>query len=100
MIHDAGATALAIGAPCHNIGLELETTVRIVITLDNFKETSLAKWTWDAIHPKNWHDELLLKTKRHEAEAAIFFTTGSTSRPKPVLHMTLFFGPLRTLSFQ
>jgi len=75
MISDAGAVALAVAAPYYDLGDELASTVRVVVAIDG---PAPNRWTWHV-------SEGGLGAAGGE-EAAVFFTTGSTSRPKAVLH--------------
>ncbi|KAJ8607475.1 hypothetical protein CTAYLR_009435 [Chrysophaeum taylorii] len=96
MIDDARATILAVGAPYRELGKELASCVRQVLSIDGATTTTTTKeempWTWNTDDDDGGGGGALFriarnpKARRDEVEAAIFFTSGSTSRPKPVLH--------------
>ncbi|KAJ8607476.1 hypothetical protein CTAYLR_009436 [Chrysophaeum taylorii] len=82
MIYDARATILAVGAPYHQVGQELATSVRQIISIDNAVRNP--DWTWSVAGATRGRPRRNLDDD--DDEAAVFFTSGSTSRPKPVLH--------------
>ncbi|KAJ8601742.1 hypothetical protein CTAYLR_006761 [Chrysophaeum taylorii] len=68
MIHDAGAKLVVVGSPYHALAQELGVPT---VSLDG-------PWRGTTRAP--------LEVGRRSDEAMVFFTSGSTSRPKPVLH--------------
>ncbi|KAJ8602829.1 hypothetical protein CTAYLR_002620 [Chrysophaeum taylorii] len=68
MIHDAGAKLVVVGSPYHALAQELGVPT---VSLDG---------PWRGTTPAP------LEVGRRSDEAMVFFTSGSTSRPKPVLH--------------
>ena len=88
MIDDARASWLAVGAPYHDAISKLESVVQRVVSIDGVSSGAGAQWTWTLKAGRRfplaaWHSK---PERRGEVEAAVFYTSGSTSRPKPVLH--------------
>lgn len=70
-VEDAGATVVAAAAPFHAVATELPGRV---VAIDG------GVWQWSL------QGDILRWTHQVAKEAAVFFTSGSTSRPKAVVH--------------
>lgn len=88
MLDDSDARSLAVGAPFHALGLE--TARSLFLSLDDRVPDALQdrypRWRWDLKQRRLHALGSMAASINARCEAAVFFTSGSTSRPKPVLH--------------
>ncbi|KAJ8602858.1 hypothetical protein CTAYLR_008943 [Chrysophaeum taylorii] len=82
MIRDAGASVVAVGAPFYGLAEELGATRMVALDGGN---PNIERWSW-SLSPGSSALVAATRASRRSDEAMVFFTSGSTSRPKPVLH--------------
>ena len=89
MVVDAAAGVVAAGAPFQDLGREVAaSSQRRLLLLDADSDVARQRqWSWSLSRSFSSPRAAEARPSWSETEeAAVFFTTGSTSRPKPVLH--------------